>query len=370
MQAVVDRIIALRLAGIHVDAQPTAVAPPAPSVVSENLDDELIDKLSAIYHEKPQEDNDHNAVVKTLVKRARRNGTGQNAESSTWAATRKVERSHCVICDDSVPFYDVARLPCDHECCRACLMEMFQAATVDESRYPPKCCQELSPHSDNVRLFLTSEMINKYLEKKIEWETKNRIYCSNKQCGKFIRTEFIDFDLAHCLYCTALTCTMCKEAAHDADCPKDEDLQQTLELVKENGWRRCESCRRVIELKHGCNHITFVFIFLAAATFTNPNRCPCQAEFCYVCGLKWKTCGCENWDESRLYLRANDVVDRAGPENAVARLDAEADCIHGAFMRLRQGGDCEDCGDYMHRFLFECHYCPLRLCLRCRRTRV
>ena len=373
MQAFVDRIIALRLGGVQVDAYPTTVARPAPSVVSENLDDELIEKLSAIYHETPTEDNDHNAMVKTLVKRARRNGTGQNAESSTWAATRKVERSHCVICEESVPFYDVARLPCDHECCRACLMEMFQAATVDESRYPPKCCQEISPYPENVRLFLTMEMINKYLEKKIEWETKNRIYCANKQCGKFIRTEFVYVDDAHCPACDSLTCTMCQEAAHNSDCSKDEELLRTLELVKENGWRRCESCRRIIELKHGCNHIALVLLFLAThcySTFTELFRCPCQAEFCYVCGLKWKTCGCDNWDEDRLMLRANDVVDRGDHQNAVARLNAEADCNHDGFMRLREGGDCEDCGDHMYRFIFECNQCPLRLCLRCRRTRV
>ena len=32
-------------------------------------------------------------------------------------------------------------------------------------------------------------------------------------------------------------------------------------------------------------------------------RCICGAEFCYVCGMKWKTCTCEFWDESRLIAR-------------------------------------------------------------------
>jgi hypothetical protein len=257
IQAAVDRVIALRFAGVNVETQSDVASQPPPSAVSESLDDELIDKLSAIYHEIPEEDTDHNV----LVKRVGLNVPDQNGESSTWAATRKVESRRCVICEEYVAFFDVARLPCQHECCRACLMEMFEAATLDESRYPPKCCDEISPEPENIRLFLTSEMIKKYLERKIEWETKDRTYCSHKDCRKFIGLEHICADLAVCPTCDHKTCTMCKEAYHDADCPKDNELQQTLELLKENGWRRCESCLRVLELRVGCNHITLVSPF-------------------------------------------------------------------------------------------------------------
>ena len=140
-------------------------------------------------------------------------------------------------------------------------MEMFEAATVDESRYPPICCDEISLEPENVRLFLTSELIKKYLEKKIEWETKDRTYCSHKDCRKFIGLGHIFADLAVCPTCDHKTCTLCKKASHDADCPKDNELHQALELVKENGWRRCEFCGRILELKVGCNHITLVFPF-------------------------------------------------------------------------------------------------------------
>jgi hypothetical protein len=256
IQAAVDRVIALRSAGVIAATQLDVTSQPPPSPVSGSLDDELIEKLSAIYHETPEEDSDHNALVKRVGPKL----PDQNGESSAWAATRKVESRRCVICEEYVAFFDVARLPCQHECCRACLMEMFEAATIDESRHPPKCCDEISPEAENVRIFLTSEIIKKYLEKKIEWETKNRTYCSHKDCRKFIGLDHIFADLAVCPTCEHKTCTMCKEASHDADCPKDNELQQTLELVKENGWRRCESCRRVLELRVGCNHITLVFL--------------------------------------------------------------------------------------------------------------
>ncbi|EAW06656.1 uncharacterized protein ACLA_083510 [Aspergillus clavatus NRRL 1] len=68
---------------------------------------------------------------------------------------------------------------------------------------------------------------------------------------------------------------LCKRAAHEGDCP-DED-EEVLQLSEREGWRRCFQCRKVIELGVGCNHIT----------------CRCGAEFCYVCGTKWRQCRCE-----------------------------------------------------------------------------
>jgi hypothetical protein len=272
IQAAVDRVIALRFAGDDAEAQSDIASQPPPSPVAVILDDELIEKLSAIYHETPEEDSDHNA----LVKRVGPNLPDQNGESSTWAATRKVESRRCVICEEHVAFFDVARLPCQHECCRACLMEMFEAATVGESRYPPKCCDEISPEPENVRLFLSSEMIKKYLEKKIEWETKNRTYCSHKDCRKFIASEHISADLAVCPTCDHKTCTLCKEASHDADCPKDNELEQTLQLVKENSWRRCEFCGRFLDLMVGCNHIKLVFPFEEVDTLLTMIDVPVQ----------------------------------------------------------------------------------------------
>lgn len=43
---------------------------------------------------------------------------------------------------------------------------------------------------------------------------------------------------------------------------------------------------------------------------TWPHRCRCGAQFCYVCGQRWKTCGCPQWEEPRLYARAAQLVDR------------------------------------------------------------
>jgi predicted Zn-ribbon and HTH transcriptional regulator len=74
------------------------------------------------------------------------------------------------------------------------------------------------------------------------------------------------------------------------------------------------------------------------------------------------------WDENRLLLRANEVVDRGGNRDAVEQVQAQADCRHReGFQQLLEAGRCEVCGHYMYNFIMECRRCPLRVCLRCRR---
>jgi len=63
---------------------------------------------------------------------------------------------------------------------------------------------------------------------------------------------------ATCPDCSTVTCTLCKAASHRGDCPADTVLQQVLQTADENRWQRCYSCRRLVELDIGCNHITFV----------------------------------------------------------------------------------------------------------------
>ncbi|KAI4252545.1 MAG: hypothetical protein LQ352_004239 [Teloschistes flavicans] len=52
--------------------------------------------------------------------------------------------------------------------------------------------------------------------------------------------------------------------------------QQFIEIAKKEGWQRCYNCSATVELKEGCNHMT----------------CRCKAEFCMICGVKWKGCDC------------------------------------------------------------------------------
>jgi hypothetical protein len=89
--------------------------------------------------------------------------------------------------------------------------------------------------------------------------------------------------------CRVTTCSICKAASHGIlDCPKDDATAAVLATAHEAGWSRCCGCRALVELAHGCYHMT----------------CRCRAEFCYLCSVPWKNCKCAQWDEGRLVEEA------------------------------------------------------------------
>lgn len=274
----------------------------------------------------------------------------------------------CACCNDAVHYFAAVYAPCGHDYCSECAKRLFTLSTSDESLFPPRCCRQPIPLAA-VDVFLTAEFIRHFHEKSIEYTTANKTYCAWPTCSAFIPPSKINGSIAVCPKCAFWVCTMCKGATHQGrDCPKDTALSDLQALAKGEGWQRCYRCRRYIELKHGCNHIT----------------CLCRAEFCYVCGARWKTCKCPQWDENRLVERANRVVNqRQAPEAAqapAARAAAVAqvqndlaqqleDCDH-TWSRERHDGDCEECGQYFPHFLYQCDDCGIWSCAYCRHHRL
>lgn len=186
---------------------------------------------------------------------------GTVAESSAWAAFRKgsgddkPKKGNCIACGDEKDFYEVARVPCNHEYCRPCLKDLFSLSMKDETLFPPRCDGEEIPLS-RVRFFLPSELAKEFETKYNELSTKNRTYCHDRSCDTFIPVMSIDNDIATCTKCNKTTCTMCKLPSHTGDCPEDEALQQLLETTETQQWQRCPTCKAIVELNTGCNHIT------------------------------------------------------------------------------------------------------------------
>lgn len=114
------------------------------------------------------------------------------------------------------------------------------------------------------------------------------------------------------------------------------------------------------------------------------HSCKCKAEFCYICGIKWKGCHCDDWEEDLLDLRAQQVVDRevlwpvapAVRRQRVADMTEELlathECNHpGKFARLpasRRGMVCEICGVRHRKFILSCRRCHMLACNDCRCT--
>lgn len=280
-----------------------------PESETAGLDDETLSKLQIMYMSSSEE---YGNMEDTET---------EQVESSTWAARRlcpsrsRSRIRRCIACREETEFFNVARAPCQHEYCRSCLEDLFKASMTDESLFPPRCCRQ--PINMNIaRIFLKSDIVQEYQKKKIEFETPNRTYCYSIGCSSFIDRSHINGEVATCPECQHTTCTNCKGRAHTGDCPNDTALQQLLATAQENGWQRCSSCWRMVELDHGCNHMTFVplyFIFLTILfllTESQNNSCLCGAQFCYNCGDRWKNCACEQWIEHRLLARAYQLVDR------------------------------------------------------------
>lgn len=145
---------------------------------------------------------------------------------------------------------------CGHEFCKDCTRQMFLGAIKDEELYPPRCCGNVLPPEVALRILDYGELRD-FCEGAIEWTAKDRVYCAEPTCSKFIPPWAIQDDHGTCPQCQRQTHLPCRSFAHpDVDCSMDRALQDVLQLADTEHWTRCFNCRAMVELQHGCNHIT------------------------------------------------------------------------------------------------------------------
>ncbi|KAJ9132512.1 RBR-type E3 ubiquitin transferase [Pleurostoma richardsiae] len=204
------------------------------------------------------------------------------------ASEKPVKIVDCVVCMDELPSRKTAKLKCGHRMCNHCLKRSFKLSITDPQHMPPKCCT-----SDNIPLKHVERLFDMTFKKNwnkkfAEYSSRNRIYCPSRRCGEWIRPEDTYHEdgrvVAKCGHCKTKVCCACNGKWHKSrECPGDDETNRLLEQAKEEGWQRCYRCKAMVELKEGCNHMT----------------CRCGAEFCMICGAKWKGCECPwfNYDD-------------------------------------------------------------------------
>ncbi|KAK2608418.1 hypothetical protein QQS21_003104 [Conoideocrella luteorostrata] len=170
-------------------------------------------------------------------------------------AVREPEMRNCVACMSDAPVHWCTRCPCSHDYCRECLTTLFENAISDESLFPPKCCKEPIPISLTTSI-LPWTLVEAFNAKEKEFGTANRTYCHTPTCSAFIPEQSIWEDVATCIKCGSRTCAICKRESHHGDCPDDSATAELLRTAAAQGWQRCYSCHRVVDLKAGCNHIS------------------------------------------------------------------------------------------------------------------
>ncbi|EHK49360.1 hypothetical protein TRIATDRAFT_82700 [Trichoderma atroviride IMI 206040] len=315
------------------------------------MNEEMIKKLTALYVGNAEPPNGE--------------PSSSHASPAVTSATVSEQRQ-CVSCMTDVPFFETVQCPCSHEYCRGCIADLFKAAMYDESLFPPRCCRQAIPLGLN-QIFLPAKLVGQYRAKELEYATKDRTYCHLPNCSTFIPPAFIKGDIAICQKCQSETCTICKSQSHEDNCPQDTATLDLLRIASENDWQRCYSCRRMVDLITGCNHIT----------------CHCGAQFCYVCGVPWKDCRCDQWDEHRLLDRANVLVDRDARGMQIEQADRAVrvererhnlvenhQCLHQRWRSRRGSFQCEECYHQLPQFIYECRNCRILACRRCRFNRL
>lgn len=152
---------------------------------------------------------------------------------------------------------DTVKVACahSHSYCHDCIKQLFTNACRDEELYPPRCCRQEIP-IDLVISYLSHDEVVEFLDKTEEYTCSDRTYCWQPSCSKFITQDYISCSVGECPSCYFDTCTLCKKESHTGDCPDDPSMKLTLQTAAENGWQRCQGCHAIVELAHGCQHMT------------------------------------------------------------------------------------------------------------------
>jgi hypothetical protein len=151
---------------------------------------------------------------------------------------------------------------------------------------PPSCCNMPLPSTTIQKVLNMSEqqaLLGSILLQTRPWD--ERIMCPNTNCHSLISlTGKLDPKRpseVKCKKCKTRVCKTCKGYVHPygPECPSDWELEVVLHLASNQAWRRCYSCRTLVELEYG-------------QTYMN---CRCSARFCYLCGGVCDTrLGCPN----------------------------------------------------------------------------
>lgn len=160
----------------------------------------------------------------------------------------------CDICYESEVQHFIKTL-CNHIVCAGCLEGIFERATKYQYQYPPSCCHGLPIPIDQVGHLLSVDLIQRFLDRRVERETWDKTYCHHPQCRTFIAPTSIVGNKAPCARCQEETCSSCKGPWHLAKCPEDFDRKHFLEICQSNGWQSCPKRENVCSKDDGCGDV-------------------------------------------------------------------------------------------------------------------
>lgn len=227
----------------------------------------------------------------------------------------------CLICCDKAtseespnPIYPCTK--CTNAFCVPCLKNIFIDSCRDLSRMPPRCCNQIPLH--HVRPYLNEDEVELFKAKYQEWGTPDPFYCPVARCSAFIpdhmlprakinRTgkQRVDSGIGTpktpavcCPKCETDICTNCRQSAHADEICKPLEFygidEQTAELIKGWGYKKCPKCGNGVKRMFGCAHM----------------ECRCGSHWCWCClqGLNECDGNCDDEDDD------DDDYSQYGPD--------------------------------------------------------
>lgn len=217
---------------------------------------------------------------------------------------------NCSICCEDKQSIMMLTLKCSHIFCSHC-MKTYVVGKVKSSQVPIRCPQLRCKYyisTAECRSFLPATCYES-LERALE---EANVLNSDKFCCPFLNCSALldpqkclstrasssnqpGNSCVECSVCQRFICVDCGVPWHSSmSCNEYKNLPLeergstdiTLHSLAQNKrLKRCQQCRRMIELTQGCFHTT----------------CWCGHEFCYSCGVEYRdgqqSCQCAFWDE-------------------------------------------------------------------------
>lgn len=188
---------------------------------------------------------------------------------------------NCSICCEEKLSLMMISLKCSHKFCSHC-MRTYVDGKLQSSQVPIRCPQLRCKYyisNTECKSFLTStsyESLEKALAE-ANVSHSNRIYCPFPNCSVLLdpheclsarasSSSQTDNSCIECPVCQRFICVDCVVPWHSSmSCEEYQNLPLeerdaadiTLHRLAQNKrWRRCQQCRRMIELTQGCYHMT------------------------------------------------------------------------------------------------------------------
>lgn len=182
---------------------------------------------------------------------------------------------NCSICCENKPSAMMVGLKCCHKFCSHC-MKTYVDGKVQSSQVPIRCPQlrckyyiTINEFRSFLPLTLYESLENTLAEANIH---SDRIYCPFPNCsvlldpseclsGRASSSSQSDNSCIECPVCQRFICVYCGVPWHSSmSCEEFQNIDTadiTLHRLAQNKrWKRCQQCRRMIELTQGCYHMT------------------------------------------------------------------------------------------------------------------